>query len=92
MSYSGARREHGWALQDVYKTAEAIRAAGGTITKEPGPLPGLVSTCAKTLPCPTVMQALSIGVGWTFLRGSPLVSVSVVTMPSLLSTSSDTLF
>ena len=29
-------------LQDVYKTAEAIRAAGGKITKEPGPLPGLV--------------------------------------------------
>ncbi|KAK9836940.1 hypothetical protein WJX81_001344 [Elliptochloris bilobata] len=26
---------------DVYKTAEAIRAAGGTITREPGPLPGL---------------------------------------------------
>lgn len=73
----------------MYKTAEAIRAAGGTITKEPGPLPGLVSTCAETLPYPSVMQALSTGVGWSLLAGSPLVSVSVVTMPSLLSTSSD---
>ncbi|CAI5496297.1 unnamed protein product [Closterium sp. Naga37s-1] len=26
---------------DVYKTAEAIRAAGGTITREPGPIPGI---------------------------------------------------
>lgn len=29
------------STRDVYKTAEAIRAAGGTITREPGPLPGL---------------------------------------------------
>ncbi|KAK9824398.1 hypothetical protein WJX72_010013 [[Myrmecia] bisecta] len=29
------------STQDVYKTAEQIRAAGGKITKEPGPLPGL---------------------------------------------------
>ena len=28
-------------VQDVYKTAEQIRASGGKITKEPGPLPGL---------------------------------------------------
>ena len=28
-------------LQDVYKTAEAIRALGYKVTKEPGPLPGL---------------------------------------------------
>jgi hypothetical protein len=28
-------------LQDVYKTAEQIRAAGGTITREPGPVPGI---------------------------------------------------
>lgn len=27
--------------QDVYKSAEQIRAAGGKITKEPGPLPGI---------------------------------------------------
>ncbi|KAF3447325.1 hypothetical protein FNV43_RR12511 [Rhamnella rubrinervis] len=27
---------------DVYKTAEAIRLSGGTITREPGPLPGFV--------------------------------------------------
>ncbi|CAI5535454.1 unnamed protein product, partial [Closterium sp. Naga37s-1] len=26
---------------DVYKTAEVIRAAGGTITREPGPIPGI---------------------------------------------------
>ena len=26
---------------DVYKTAEAVRAAGGKITREPGPLPGI---------------------------------------------------
>lgn len=33
---------------DVYKSAEAIRAAGGQITREPGPLPGLntkISAC-----------------------------------------------
>ena len=29
------------AMQDVYKTAEAIRALGYEVTKEPGPLPGL---------------------------------------------------
>ena len=28
-------------MQDVYKTAEAIRALGYEVTKEPGPLPGL---------------------------------------------------
>ncbi len=33
--------------QDVYKTAEAIRAAGGAVTKEPGPLPGLVRLCLR---------------------------------------------
>ena len=27
--------------QDVYKTAEQIKAAGGKITREPGPLPGI---------------------------------------------------
>ena len=79
-------------LQDVYKTAEAIRAAGGTITKEPGPLPGLVSTCVETLPHPSAMQALSTGVGRSLCAGSPLVSVSMVTTPSLLSTCSDMLF
>ena len=26
---------------DVYKTAEAIKIAGGKITREPGPLPGI---------------------------------------------------
>lgn len=26
---------------DVYKTAEAIKLFGGTITREPGPLPGI---------------------------------------------------
>jgi hypothetical protein len=26
---------------DVYKTAEAIKLAGGKITREPGPLPGI---------------------------------------------------
>ena len=29
------------AQQDVYKTAEAVKAAGGKITREPGPLPGM---------------------------------------------------
>ena len=28
-------------LQDVYKSGEQIKAAGGKITREPGPLPGL---------------------------------------------------
>lgn len=30
-------------MQDVYKTAEAIKAAGGKITREPGPLQGRAS-------------------------------------------------
>lgn len=29
------------STDDVYKTAEQIRAAGGTITREPGPVPGI---------------------------------------------------
>lgn len=29
------------STKDVYKTAEAIRAAGGTVTREPGPVPGI---------------------------------------------------
>jgi lactoylglutathione lyase len=29
------------STRDVYKTAEQIRAAGGTITREPGPVPGI---------------------------------------------------
>jgi len=39
-------------LQDVYKTAEQIRAAGGTITKEPGPASPNIPTkiCATTDP------------------------------------------
>ena len=28
-------------MQDVYKTADAIKALGYEVTKEPGPLPGL---------------------------------------------------
>ncbi len=28
-------------LQDVYKTAEQIKAAGGTVTRDPGPVPGI---------------------------------------------------
>ena len=37
--------------QDVYKTADAIKAAGGKLTKEPGPLPGLgTKICACTDP------------------------------------------
>lgn len=29
------------STNDVYKTAEQIKAAGGTITREPGPVPGI---------------------------------------------------
>lgn len=29
------------STEDVYKTAEQIRAAGGVITREPGPVPGI---------------------------------------------------
>lgn len=29
------------STKDVYKTAEQIKAAGGKITREPGPIPGL---------------------------------------------------
>jgi lactoylglutathione lyase len=28
-------------MQDVYKSAEQIKAAGGAITREPGPVPGI---------------------------------------------------
>ena len=27
--------------QDVYKTADQIKGAGGTVTREPGPVPGI---------------------------------------------------
>lgn len=39
-------------IQDVYKAAEAIRAAGGILTKEPGPAgPGIpTKICATTDP------------------------------------------
>lgn len=29
------------STRDVYKTAEAIKAAGGKVTREPGPVPGI---------------------------------------------------
>jgi lactoylglutathione lyase len=29
------------STRDVYKTAEAARAAGGSVTREPGPVPGI---------------------------------------------------
>jgi len=29
------------STNDVYKTADAIRAAGGTVSREPGPVPGI---------------------------------------------------
>lgn len=35
--------------QDVYKTAEAIRALGYEVTKEPGPLPGLGTKITATV-------------------------------------------
>ena len=36
-------------VQDVYKTAEAIRALGYEVTKEPGPLPGLGTKITATV-------------------------------------------
>ncbi len=35
-------------MQDVYKTAEQIKAAGGTITREPGPVPGIGTKIVAT--------------------------------------------
>ena len=35
--------------QDVYKSAEQIKAAGGKITREPGPLPGLGTKILATV-------------------------------------------
>ena len=29
------------STKDVYKTAEQVKAAGGTVTREPGPVPGI---------------------------------------------------
>ncbi|KAK9836592.1 hypothetical protein WJX74_003995 [Apatococcus lobatus] len=37
------------STKDVYKTAEDIRAAGGKITREPGPLPGLKTKIMSTV-------------------------------------------
>ncbi len=39
---------YGGHLQDVYKSAEQIRAAGGTITREPGPVPGIGTKIVAT--------------------------------------------
>ena len=36
-------------MQDVYKTAEDIKAAGGKVTREPGPLPGLKTKIMSTV-------------------------------------------
>lgn len=33
---------------DVYKTADAIKAAGGTVTREPGPVPGIGTKIVAT--------------------------------------------
>ena len=41
------------AEQDVYKTAEAAKAAGGNVVREPGPVPGTRCCCA--------VAALSLG-------------------------------
>lgn len=40
---SSARADRGGCVgvQDVYKSAEQIKAAGGKITREPGPIPGI---------------------------------------------------
>jgi len=36
---------------DVYKTAEDVRAKGGTIVREPGPVPGIgTKICSVTDP------------------------------------------
>jgi len=34
---------------DVYKSAEAIRAAGGKVTREPGPVPGIGTKILATV-------------------------------------------
>ena len=36
------------STDDVYKTAEAIRDAGGSITREPSPVPGIGTKVMKT--------------------------------------------
>jgi lactoylglutathione lyase len=36
-------------MQDVYKSAEQIKAAGGKITREAGPLPGLGTKILATV-------------------------------------------
>ena len=33
---------------DVYKAADAVKAAGGKITREPGPVPGIGTKIAAT--------------------------------------------
>ena len=35
-------------MQDVYKTAAAIEAAGGTVTRPPGPVPGIGTKIVAT--------------------------------------------
>jgi hypothetical protein len=37
-------------LQDVYKSGEQIKAAGGKITREPGPLPGVLPAAVACTP------------------------------------------
>ncbi len=40
---------HPSCIQDVYKTADQIKAAGGQITREPGPVPGIGTKIVKTV-------------------------------------------
>ena len=35
------------STRDVYKTTEAVRVAGGTVVREPGPVPGIGTKVAK---------------------------------------------
>lgn len=35
------------STKDVYKTTEVVRASGGTVVREPGPVPGIGTKVAK---------------------------------------------
>jgi len=50
---------HPSCIQDVYKTADQIKAAGGQITREPGPVPGIGTKIVKT-----AFPKVAIGLGY----------------------------
>lgn len=54
------------AVQDVYKTGDQIKAAGGKVTREPGPVPGIGT---KILACTDPGERSKVGLVRVYVCG-----------------------